>query len=250
MRNTRNAFTLVELIVVITILAILGTIAFIYLQGYSADARNSKRTEDLNSIVKSIEIKVSNGSNLLSFVTAGDEVGAFSVAGADVIAGTNYQAGIPNYSAVGIKSTDFTDPSDASDYRIGLTTKKDGEYEIAATMENGSGDKSALIVGTYSPRTQDVLTGATIPFAGTKIVLQDADINKIKRWDVIFADGTTATLTGTVTVVSRDGKTLTVDQTLTWSTISLAATETLGLIEDKDESGTPVTNDSTANLPY
>jgi len=250
MRNTRNAFTLVELIVVITILAILGTIAFISLQGYSADARNSKRTEDLNSIVKSIEIKVSNGSNLLSFVTAGDEVGAFSVAGADVIAGTNYQAGIPNYSAVGIKSTDFTDPSDASDYRIGLTTKKDGEYEIAATMENGSGDKSALIVGTYSPRTQDVLTGATIPFAGTKIVLQDADINKIKRWDVIFADGTTATLTGTVTVVSRDGKTLTVDQTLTWSTISLAATETLGLIEDKDESGTPVTNDSTANLPY
>ena len=250
MRNTRNAFTLVELIVVITILAILGTIAFISLQGYSADARNSKRTEDLNSIVKSIEIKVSNGSNLLSFVTAGDEVGAFSVAGADVIAGTNYQAGIPNYSAVGIKSTDFTDPSDASDYRIGLTTKKDGEYEIAATMENGSGDKSALIVGTYSPRTQDVLTGATIPFAGTKIVLQDADINKIKRWDVIFADGTTATLTGTVTVVSRDGKTLTVDQTLTWSTISLAATETLGLIEDKDESVTPVTNDSTANLPY
>jgi len=238
------------LIVVITILAILGTIAFISLQGYSADARNSKRTEYLNSIVKSIEIKVSNGSNLLSFVTAGDEVGAFSVAGADVIAGTNYQAGIPNYSAVGIKSTDFTDPSDASDYRIGLTTKKDGEYEIAATMENGSGDKSALIVGTYSPRTQDVLTGATIPFAGTKIVLQDADINKIKRWDVIFADGTTATLTGTVTVVSRDGKTLTVDQTLTWSTISLAATETLGLIEDKDESGTPVTNDSTANLPY
>ena len=250
MRNTRNAFTLVELIVVITILAILGTIAFISLQGYSADARNSKRTEDLNSIVKSIEIKVSNGSNLLSFVTAGDEVGAFSVAGADVIAGTNYQAGIPNYSAVCIKSTDFTDPSDASDYRIGLTTKKDGEYEIAATMENCSGDKSALIVGTYSPRTQDVLTGATIPFAGTKIVLQDADINKIKRWDVIFADGTTATLTGTVTVVSRDGKTLTVDQTLTWSTISLAATETLGLIEDKDESGTPVTNDSTANLPY
>jgi prepilin-type N-terminal cleavage/methylation domain-containing protein len=184
MRNTRSAFTLVELIVVITILAILGTIAFISLQGYSADARNSKRTEDLNSIVKSIEIKVSNGSNLLSFVTAGDEVGAFSVAGADVVpTGTtqDYTAGIPNYSAVGIKSTDFTDPSDASDYRIGLTTKKDGEYEIAATMENGSGDKSALIVGTYNPRTQDVLTAATIPFAGTKIVLQDADINKIKR---------------------------------------------------------------------
>jgi prepilin-type N-terminal cleavage/methylation domain-containing protein len=48
MRNTKKqAFTLVELIVVITILAILGTIAFISLQGYSQDAKNSKVTSDL-----------------------------------------------------------------------------------------------------------------------------------------------------------------------------------------------------------
>jgi prepilin-type N-terminal cleavage/methylation domain-containing protein len=181
MRNTRNAFTLVELIVVITILAILGTIAFISLQGYSADARNSKRTEDLNSIVKSIEIKVSNGSNILSFVgDTSSSTGIFKVAGTDVNVGTDYQAGIPNYSAIGIKSTDFQDPSDASDYPIGITTKKDGEYEIAATMENGSGYKSALIIGTYGPRSQEVITTSTT-FNGTKIVLADADINKIKR---------------------------------------------------------------------
>jgi len=39
----KKAFTLVELIVVITILTILGTIAFISLQGYSRDARDSTR---------------------------------------------------------------------------------------------------------------------------------------------------------------------------------------------------------------
>jgi prepilin-type N-terminal cleavage/methylation domain-containing protein len=50
--------TLVELIVVITILAILGTIAFISLQGYSADARNSKRTSDVASLAQKISIEI------------------------------------------------------------------------------------------------------------------------------------------------------------------------------------------------
>jgi prepilin-type N-terminal cleavage/methylation domain-containing protein len=69
MRNTKKAFTLVELIVVITILAILGTIAFISLQGYSADARNSKRTSDIGNIQSAISLKAVEGVPLLSFVT-------------------------------------------------------------------------------------------------------------------------------------------------------------------------------------
>jgi len=68
MINTKKAFTLVELIVVITILAILGTIAFISLQGYSADARNSKRTQDINSIAGAVNVKVTEGASLMSFV--------------------------------------------------------------------------------------------------------------------------------------------------------------------------------------
>jgi len=53
-----NAFTLVELIVVITILAILWTIAFISLQWYSRDARDSTRVADINSIEKQLELFV------------------------------------------------------------------------------------------------------------------------------------------------------------------------------------------------
>lgn len=52
----RKAFTLVELIVVITILAILWTIAFISLQWYSRDARDSTRISDLSKIKTSIEL--------------------------------------------------------------------------------------------------------------------------------------------------------------------------------------------------
>jgi len=55
-KNNIFAFTLVELIVVITILAILWTIAFISLQWYSRDARDSTRTSDLWNIKTSLEL--------------------------------------------------------------------------------------------------------------------------------------------------------------------------------------------------
>ena len=55
-RKTNSAFTLVELIVVITILAILWTIAFISLQWYSKTARDSRRISDISNIKTSLEL--------------------------------------------------------------------------------------------------------------------------------------------------------------------------------------------------
>jgi prepilin-type N-terminal cleavage/methylation domain-containing protein len=55
-KTTWKAFTLVELIVVITILAILGTIAFLALGGYSKNARDGVRTRDLNSIISTLTL--------------------------------------------------------------------------------------------------------------------------------------------------------------------------------------------------
>ncbi len=55
-KQNKQAFTLVELIVVITILAILWTIAFISLQWYSSSARDSKRISDVQNIKKSLEL--------------------------------------------------------------------------------------------------------------------------------------------------------------------------------------------------
>ncbi len=57
-KNYKKAFTLVELIVVITILAILWTIAFISLQWYSKDTRNSVRLSDMSNINKMLWIKI------------------------------------------------------------------------------------------------------------------------------------------------------------------------------------------------
>lgn len=51
-----HGFTLVELIVVITILVILGTIAFMSLSGFSANARDSARASDLSNLSKSLDV--------------------------------------------------------------------------------------------------------------------------------------------------------------------------------------------------
>ncbi len=56
MKRKNTAFTLVELIVVITILAILWTIAFISLQWYNKDARDSTRLSSINNLKTSLEL--------------------------------------------------------------------------------------------------------------------------------------------------------------------------------------------------
>lgn len=43
-------FTLVELVVVITVLAVLATVGFVSLQGYAVDARDSSRLTVLGSM--------------------------------------------------------------------------------------------------------------------------------------------------------------------------------------------------------
>ena len=54
---SKQAITIVELIVVITILAILGTIAFLSFNSYLADSRDSVRISDLKNIEKVIELQ-------------------------------------------------------------------------------------------------------------------------------------------------------------------------------------------------
>jgi len=58
-----KAFTLVELIVVIAILAILWTIAFLSMQWYSSNARDSTRTSDISNVKTSLELFITKTWN-------------------------------------------------------------------------------------------------------------------------------------------------------------------------------------------
>jgi len=258
-KSTRSAFTLVELIVVITILAVLGTIAFISLQGYSADARNTKRSSDLSSITSAMSIKTAEGGSLTAFVKSD---AATAVSGATygwktATLNTDYFAGIPNYTALGVKADEFKDPN-GQDYRIGVTTTSNGKFELAASKEEGA-EKVALVKGTYDERTADLLnnTGGIAQISGNIVTLKAADTNAFQTGDVVNVTwGTNPQNNLTIKKVSRDGITLNfgaTDITTDQKTVTLADDETDGLISIRGgTSTTSVQNWTTgaANQPY
>lgn len=120
-RNTKKAFTLVELIVVITILAILGTIAFISLQGYSGDAKNSKVTSDLRNIASAIESATTRNSITLASISswstiANNWVNTALTIWSPALALSNtwsvtYQVWNVNFAAIQQNGADFRDPN-------------------------------------------------------------------------------------------------------------------------------------------
>ena len=246
MINTKKAFTLVELIVVITILAILGTIAFISLQGYSADARNSKRTSDLGNIQSAISLKQVEGVPLLSFVTnnADNDLDTPDIAGL-LDAATAYDAGTPSYTVLNVVEKDFKDPNDKA-YRIGATTLKAGAFQLAATMEVDGVD-TAQVNGTYVQRTDTAVTGGTID--GNTFTIPDTSANFFKVGDTV----TDVVGDTTISKVSRDGVTITLARAASGASLALAEPEELGLIgSSAGASGalTPIPNLSTTALPY
>ena len=62
--RNRRAFTLVELIIAVTILAILATIAFLNLSGYTGDTRDSVRYTDLRNIQKTMDLNLAEWRDL------------------------------------------------------------------------------------------------------------------------------------------------------------------------------------------
>ena len=55
-RSKSSAFTLVELIVVITILAVLATVGFLALQGYTKDAKDSAAKANVRTVSSAVDI--------------------------------------------------------------------------------------------------------------------------------------------------------------------------------------------------
>lgn len=248
MKNIKKQwFTLVELIVVITILAILWSIAFISLQWYSADARNSKRTSDLSSLTSGITTNLAQWQSLLNFVTpvTGNQVTSLSIAWTAASVWSDYNAWTVNYSALWLKTSDFQDPSSQDDYVIWATTKINGKYELAADMEQGAGQKTAKVVWNYNPRAAD--TKGITTWSDNNVVLSDAtSVNFFALWDTV-TDWTLTNLK--ITRVSSDGMTITLSAapTAAADTLALSAAEWTWLIST---GGTLIVTDWGTNLPY
>ena len=251
MRNTKSAFTLVELIVVITILAILGTIAFISLQGYSAEARNSKRIQDLSSISSSLNIKLTRGMSVLSAIANSDNAASTIALGgaatADQAAANKYDAGAVNYTALEMKASEFSDPFDDS-YVIGATTLAGGPFELAASIEQDGGEVAKLS-GNYNNRTT-ALTTAT----GTNNAVKTFTLTSLTDTGM-FKVGDTVDFTTTqdqvISKISSDGMSITV---VTGPLVAGDLLITLNADEDTSlitsDAVTTFLSDGGSDLPY
>jgi len=153
-----KGFTLVELIVVITILAILGTIAFISLQGYSQEAKNSKVINDVRALGTAVETSLTSGSVNMGDLTVGDRTatngltdGSNFGSGATTTAWANYKVGTVNFTGLRQNGTDFKD-NEGNDYIA--ATAIDGAtnsafYQIVGQTKNADGSYAAIVKGNY-----------------------------------------------------------------------------------------------------
>jgi len=128
MNHKKQAFTLVELIVVITILAILWTIAFLSLQWYWKDSRNSVRFNDLKLIESALELY----SQKTWFYP--ESTLPVAITFTDIEAWTQWTFWDQTFSSVWKLDHLPVDPLTWTEYTYSLLNTK-WEYEIAAALE-------------------------------------------------------------------------------------------------------------------
>ncbi|MDD3144673.1 MAG: BspA family leucine-rich repeat surface protein [Candidatus Gracilibacteria bacterium] len=147
-KNKIKAFTLVELIVVITILAILGTIAFINLQGYSAGARDSKRLSDVNNLYKKISIERSKGISSSTFIVNGVDIKSGLTVGG--VTPTDAKQGNINFLSIKEDNNIFKDPKGNNYvFSYGVGGSGTGAYKFVQLATINEENNQAVIVGDY-----------------------------------------------------------------------------------------------------
>lgn len=133
-----HAFTLVELIIVITILAILVTIGFIQYNGYVMDARNSARLNDIGEISKAAQSYIAS-KNIVPTLSGGTSVTA---SGKTIrIQG---DANSDFLSKIHISNT--SDPLDLQSYAISESTIA-SKISVFAFLENSNGQRTSISSG-------------------------------------------------------------------------------------------------------
>lgn len=194
MKKVQKGFTLVELIVVITILAILGTIAFISLQGYSQDAKNSKVSSDIRTLASAIETKLTESS--ISIHDLNDDSGAGTYDGHGILTNTNtfasgvtlsgatHEVGNIAFSTLGQNGEDFTDPN-GQEYIIATLTQTANNPNTASTdaetfvmyqlvgEAGGADTRKAVVKGNYLYNTAAANDVDGLVGSGTTAITND-----------------------------------------------------------------------------
>ena len=155
----KKGFTLVELIVVITILAILGTIAFISLQGYSQDANNAKIRSDVKNLTTMIEVNLSKGLDVENLVLSDKTLinwvntWATIFSGSYILNNLIYEVGTFDFKKFRQNWDDFVYSNGVwdRDYIFWYVKSSEGLfYQFWAQIKNQAWNYDAVIVWNYA----------------------------------------------------------------------------------------------------
>lgn len=153
MKLRKRGFTLVELIVVITILAILGTIWFISFNGLISQARDTTRTQDLENLKKTLSFYYSShGSYPLPTNPTN-----ITYSWADLwMQGTVGDSVVRTLWTINKKPID---PIFQTEYTYSVTAWKN-EFEVSWIVEN-----SIPVKVSYFPLVEQTYANTELPFA-------------------------------------------------------------------------------------
>ena len=245
----KKAFTLVELIVVITILAILATVAFVSLWGQTDNAKNTIKKDNLAKLTTSIENARINTVMLSAFVDPNWWTGSrldstAQIWGTWVTAWVDYDAWDINVMTLDMKAADFRD--ETHNYKYWYTIKKWWKYELAATLKQWDLQR-AYVIWIYQPRQNLSLSWSFTLWNKWFILSKTKDIKKLYKWDYVKDS---AWNVAKIIAMSPNYMTIYLsNNSLSWNTIFLNNTpEVEGLIKSP-VTWNPVTNNS-EDIPY
>ena len=145
----KKAFSFVELIVSVTILAIISTIWFISYSSYLWDSRDSQRKSDLAQVGSALKVYK---QKRWYYPPPGDNFN-LTYNGTWIVLQWRFDQ---NVRLNTLDRLPF-DPKAKIPYVYSIT-KNAQEYEMAATLENEDNQK-AIVNGTYKSVSQDILPG-------------------------------------------------------------------------------------------
>lgn len=203
-KTTTYGFTLVELIIVVSIIAVLAAFSFIALSGETSNAKDAKRNTDL----KIIEDSISSSNAKARTINYGTKTGA----GASNRIQTNigYVGAIRGAKIVEVNENLFdatilpTVPLDPTGSKYLAAFLTDNLYQIISVQDNIDAPSSALVRGSFRSGvildkiSADITVGATsLPIRNSSQFLV-GDILTINEEDVTITaipDGQTLTVT-------------------------------------------------------
>ena len=182
----KKAFTLVELIVVITILAVLWTIAFVSFQNYVLNSRDSKRTTDIKNIEKTLELSKLQTGVYPNPGWATNITFSWATAWRQWEFDNDVTRIVRNFKEAP------KDPLVDSFYAYSVT-KNRWEYQLWAVLEDidyGTSPQwklaAAYVKGNYNGKTVKVSTGSTTYILWAPSILT-SDLNETDLLDIITA---------------------------------------------------------------